>query len=224
MKYEMIYFDLDNTILDFNKSEEYALKVVFEYLDYEFKDEYVEIYRPINEKWWKLYSEGKYEKQVIVVERFREFFNEIGIKYKNYEEIAKIYLKGLSNSAFFIEGAEQFLEKLREKGVRMAIITNGDEEVQQSRAKIAKLERFFEFLLTSERAGKPKPYPDIFYLAEKISGVPISKSVYIGDNIDTDYKGAKNAKIDFILFDPNDKYNLNIKKVKRHEELVDYLL
>ena len=32
MKYEMIYFDLDNTILDFSKSEEFALKKIFEFL------------------------------------------------------------------------------------------------------------------------------------------------------------------------------------------------
>jgi putative hydrolase of the HAD superfamily len=219
MKYEMIYFDLDNTILDFDKSEEYALKSVFEYLNIRYDESYIEIYRPINEKWWKLFSEGKYKKEVIVVERFREFFEKIGVFNLNFNEVAKVYLKGLSSVAFFIEGAEEFLGKLKEKGFRMAAITNGVESVQQKRAKIAKLDRFFEFVLTSEKVGKPKPEPDIFFYAEKLSNVPLSRSIYIGDNIETDYEGAKKAKLDFILFDPKNKFGNNIKKVENYKEL-----
>jgi len=224
MKYKMIYFDLDNTILDFNKSEEFALKKIFEFLKLNFKDECLNIYKPINEKWWRLFSEGKFPKDVIVVKRFQEFFETININLDNYEEISKFYLKALSNAAFFIEGAEEFLKILKEKGIRMAAITNGVESVQQNRAKIAKLNRFFEFILTSEKAGKPKPEPDIFYHAEKLSKVPLSKSVYVGDNIETDYEGAKRANLDFILFDPENKFNVNIKKAKNFSELYELLI
>jgi putative hydrolase of the HAD superfamily len=224
MKYKMIYFDLDNTILDFNKSEEFALKKIFEFLKLNFKDEYLNIYKPINEKWWRLFSEGKFPKDVIVVKRFQEFFETININLDNYEEISKFYLKALSNAAFFIEGAEEFLKTIKEKGIRMAAITNGVESVQQNRAKIAKLNRFFEFILTSEKVGKPKPEPDIFYYAEKLSKVPLSKSVYVGDNIETDYEGAKRANLDFILFDPENKFNVNIKKAKNFSELYELLI
>lgn len=224
MKYKIIYFDLDNTILDFNKSEEFALKKIFEFLKLNFKDEYLNIYKPINEKWWRLFSEGKFPKDVIVVKRFQEFFETININLDNYEEISKFYLKALSNAAFFIEGAEEFLKILKEKGIRMAAITNGVESVQQNRAKIAKLNRFFEFILTSEKVGKPKPEPDIFYYAEKLSKVPLSKSVYVGDNIETDYEGAKRANLDFILFDPENKFNVNIKKAKNFSELYELLI
>jgi putative hydrolase of the HAD superfamily len=224
MKYKMIYFDLDNTILDFNKSEEFALKKIFEFLKLNFKDEYLNIYKPINEKWWRLFSEGKFPKDVIVVKRFQEFFETININLDNYEEISKFYLKALSNAAFFIDGAEEFLKTIKEKGIRMAAITNGVESVQQNRAKIAKLNRFFEFILTSEKVGKPKPEPDIFYFAEKLSKVPLSKSVYVGDNIETDYEGAKRANLDFILFDPENKFNVNIKKAKNFSELYELLI
>lgn len=224
MKYKIIYFDLDNTILDFNKSEEFALKKIFEFLKLNFKDEYLNIYKPINEKWWRLFSEGKFPKDVIVVKRFQEFFETININLDNYEEISKFYLKALSNAAFFIDGAEEFLKTIKEKGIRMAAITNGVESVQQNRAKIAKLNRFFEFILTSEKVGKPKPEPDIFYFAEKLSKVPLSKSVYVGDNIETDYEGAKRANLDFILFDPENKFNVNIKKAKNFSELYELLI
>ncbi|MBO8161578.1 MAG: noncanonical pyrimidine nucleotidase, YjjG family [Thermosipho sp. (in: Bacteria)] len=224
MKYKMIYFDLDNTILDFNKAEKYALKKIFEHLNLEFEDKYISIYKPINEKWWKLFSERKFPKEVITIERFREFFKELKIELEDYETISKLYLKNLSNAAFFIEGAEELLHNLKSKGFRMAIITNGVEFVQQNRFKLGKLDRFFEFILTSEKVGKPKPEPDIFFFAEKISKVSLSNSIYIGDNIETDYEGAKRANIDFILFDPEDKFNIDCKKAKSYKELYKMLI
>ncbi|MBT1248111.1 MULTISPECIES: YjjG family noncanonical pyrimidine nucleotidase [unclassified Thermosipho (in: thermotogales)] len=222
---KMIYFDLDNTILDFDKSEEYALRNVFGHIGVLYKKEYLEIYRPINEKWWRLFSEGKYEKEIIVVERFREFFENVGISLKDYNEIAKIYLEGLSNSAFFIDGAEEFLGKLKKLQLKMAVLTNGVEYVQQRRSKLARLDRFFEFILTSEKVGNPKPNPDIFYYAQELSNVPLKNSIYVGDNVETDFEGAKNANVDFILFDYKGRYKeVNCKKAKDYEELYLKLL
>ncbi|SHH45105.1 YjjG family noncanonical pyrimidine nucleotidase [Thermosipho atlanticus] len=219
MKYTMIYFDLDNTILDFDKSEEYALKKVFEYFKLDFQKEFLGIYKTINEKWWKLFAEGKYPKETIVVERFKEFFNNIGINLKDYKKVSEIYLEHLSNAAIFIDGAEEFLYSLKSLGFRMAAITNGVDSVQQNRSKIARLDRFFEFVLTSEKVGKPKPEPDIFFYAEQITKIPLSESLYIGDKIETDYEGAKRANIDFILYDPKNKYNVDCKKATSYEEL-----
>ncbi|APT75546.1 haloacid dehalogenase [Marinitoga sp. 1137] len=226
MKYEIVYFDLDHTLLDFPKSERYALFEVLKSLNVEPKEEFIEIYVPINEKWWKLFSEGKYPKEVIIVERFKEFFKEAGInKDVDFQKISNLYLEKLSKAGFFFDGAEEFLFKLREMGQRMAAITNGVEKVQQGRSKILKLDRFFEFVLTSEKAGKPKPDPIIFYKAAEISGVPIEKSIYIGDNPDSDYLGAKNAGMDFILYDPEDIHqDLQCKRVRNYEEILRELL
>ncbi|ABR30914.1 haloacid dehalogenase [Thermosipho melanesiensis] len=221
----MLYFDLDNTILNFDKSEEFALKKVFEFINIPYKEDYLNIYRPINEKWWRLFSEEKYKKEVIVVERFREFFQNVGIVWNDLEKIARVYLEGLSNSAFFIDGAEKFLSDMKSKGFRMAILTNGVEYVQQKRFKVAKLDRFFDFILTSERVGKPKPNPDIFFYAKKLSKVPLKESVYIGDNFETDFEGARNANLDFILFDFRDRYkDVQCDKVKDYVGLYMRLL
>ncbi|MBM7559962.1 YjjG family noncanonical pyrimidine nucleotidase [Marinitoga litoralis] len=225
MKYEIVYFDLDHTLLDFEKSEKYALFEVLKELNLPTKDEYLEIYKPINEKWWKLFSEGKFPKEIIIVERFKEFFNVIGIDGNiNYNKISDLYLENLSHLGFFLNGAKELLEELKRINQRMAAITNGVEKVQQGRSKSLNLENYFEFILTSEKVGKPKPYPLIFFEAAKIANVPIEKSIYIGDNPDSDYLGAKNAGMDFILFDPENKHNLDCIKVKNYDELLKLLI
>ncbi|KLO23746.1 haloacid dehalogenase [Marinitoga sp. 1197] len=225
MKYEIVYFDLDHTILDFEKSEKIALFNTLKHFSIEPREEYLEIYKPINEKWWKLFSEKKYPKEIIVIERFKEFFHNIGYNSTiEFKKASEIYLDNLSNLGFFLPGAKDLLEELKSFNQRMAAITNGVEKVQKGRSKALNLEKYFEFILTSEKVGKPKPDPLIFYEAEKLSGVSIKSSVYIGDNPDSDYIGAKNAGMDFILYDPHNNHSeLNCKKVSNYIELLKLL-
>ncbi|WP_206076341.1 HAD family hydrolase [Marinitoga lauensis] len=168
----------------------------------------------------------KYPKEVIVIERFKEFFEKIGLDSKyDIKEASNIYLENLSHLGFFFEGAENLLNKLKQRGQRMAAITNGVEKVQQGRSKALNLQNYFEFILTSEKVGKPKPDPLIFYEAAKLSGVPIENSVYIGDNPDSDYLGAKNAGMDFILYDPKSIHtHLDCKKATDYSDLLSTLI
>ncbi|TYB93759.1 MAG: noncanonical pyrimidine nucleotidase, YjjG family [Kosmotoga sp.] len=224
MKYEMVYFDLDNTLLDFNKSQREALKRSMKRYGLIVDEKMQELYEKINEKWWSYFAQGKYEKDYIVVTRFKEFFEAAGIKNADPKKTSKEYLDELSKLAFFMPGAEKALKYLKQKGQRMAVITNGVERVQQGRSKKVNLDRFIEFVLTSERVGKPKPEPEIFFEASKRSGVPLEKSIYIGDNPDSDLQGAQRAGIDFILFDSDDKaIELDCTIAKNFDEVIRFL-
>jgi len=201
----MVYFDLDNTLLDFNKSQREALKRSMKRYGLIVDEKMQELYEKINEKWWSYFAQGKYNKDYVVVARFEEFFEAADIKNGDPELTSKEYLDELSRLAFFMPGAENTLKYLKQKGQRMAVITNGVERVQQGRSKKLNLDKYIEFVLTSERVGKPKPEPRIFHEASKLSGVPLEKSIYIGDNPESDFQGARRAGIDFILFDKDNK-------------------
>jgi len=223
-KFEIVYFDLDNTLLDFSRSERQALNNVFKTLGLELTESDIDTYISINKKWWKLFSDGKYSKDRIVVARFEEFLKFLGINNIEPSVVANMYLEHLSQLAFFLTGAEEMLQKLKDSNQRMAVLTNGVKRVQHSRSKILNLGRYMEFVLTSEEAGKPKPDPALFILASKISGVPLNRSVYVGDDPVTDKQGAQNAGVDFILFDPKNTYNLSdIRVVHNFTELFNIL-
>lgn len=206
-KFEIVYFDLDNTLLDFSRSERQALNNVFKELGLELTESDIDTYIGINKKWWKLFSDGKFSKDRIVVARFEEFLKFLGINDIEPAIVANMYLEHLSQLAFFLAGAEEMLQKLKDSNQRMAVLTNGVKSVQHSRSKILNLDRYMEFVLTSEEAGKPKPDPALFILASKISGVPLNRSVYVGDDPVTDKQGAQNAGVGFILFDPTGTHN-----------------
>ncbi|MEN3008661.1 MAG: YjjG family noncanonical pyrimidine nucleotidase [Pseudothermotoga sp.] len=201
LNYRMVYFDLDGTLLDFARSEREALTAVFSTHGVFLTEKEIETYVEINKKWWKFFSEGRFSKEEIVVARFKEFISLLGRSDLNAQEISWQYLRKLSQTAHFLPGAEAFLERMKAFGFRMAVLSNGVQMVQENRAKLLKLERFFEFILTSEVAGKPKPDPTMFFVASSKSGVPLKESVYVGDDPIIDFLAAKNAGTDFILID-----------------------
>ena len=225
MPYEIVYFDLDHTLLDFDRGEREALVLTLRNFGYSVSQEEIVLYNSINKKWWAYLQNGKFNKDTIVIGRFREFLNEISLKAP-VEEVSKMYLEELSVRAYFLPGAEEFLKTLNEMGQRMAGISNGVQRVQRRRSAIVGMERFLEFVVTSEEVGAPKPDPKIFFEAVKRSGVPIGTSVYVGDNLESDYAGALNAGMRFIWYAPD--YTIPppeglTMRARDYEELILYL-
>lgn len=204
LKYEIVYFDLDHTLLDFDRGEREALLESIENFGRTPSIDEIGLYNTINKKWWGYLQEGKFDKDTIVVGRFEEYLNEISLAVPP-EEVAMMYLEKLSSRAYFLHGAEELLENLKKLGQRMAGISNGVQEVQRRRSAIVGMERFLDFVVTSEEVGAPKPDPKIFYDAASRSKVPIENSIYIGDNLDSDYKGAMNSGMKFIWYAPDRK-------------------
>ncbi|HNS66565.1 conserved protein of unknown function [Mesotoga infera] len=200
-RYRMYFFDLDHTILDFERSESEALIEVFKSRGVTLSSSQVESYRQINRKWWSMLEKGAVSKERVVVERFEEFCRLIDINF-DANDLNEEYLMGLSNRAYFLPGAEEFLHQFKNAGRRMAIITNGVYRVQLNKFRIASLHRFFEFSLSSEEAGYAKPDPRIFAVALEKAGVQKDEAVYIGDSLESDFSGAQKAGIDFIWINP----------------------
>lgn len=89
------------------------------------------------------------------------------------------------------DGIGQALDKLKERGVEVAIVSNKPDFAV---SKIA--ERFFSrwsSLSVGEREGiRRKPYPDSIFSAMKQMGTAVDNSVYVGDS-EVDIEAAHNA-------------------------------
>ncbi|WP_236609223.1 YjjG family noncanonical pyrimidine nucleotidase [Mesotoga prima] len=223
-KYKMYFFDLDHTILDFERSEVESLLELFKARDIDLSEEQVRSYQSINSKWWGYLEKGTRNKEEVVVGRFREYCDSIDVSF-DPEELNDEYLTRLSRKAYFLPGAREFLTTLRRQGKRMAIITNGVYRVQHNRFLSAGLPEFFEFSLSSEEAGVAKPDPGIFHEAIRRAGVQRNEVVYIGDSLESDYRGAENAGIDFIWFGKHVRRNKGPVNIARnYDELLMLLV
>ena len=132
--YKTILLDIDNTLFDYLKAENYAVRTTFE--DFGFftsvnKSKFEEVkkeYRNINELLWEKLEKGKITSTELKIERFRILFEKINLKY-SAEEFSKQYLKRLGEGAFLFDGAEELCRYLHGK-YKLGIITNGMKEVQ----------------------------------------------------------------------------------------------
>jgi putative hydrolase of the HAD superfamily len=114
-------------------------------------------------------------------------------------EMSRFADEQLVAHSFLLDDTAPVLERLRRAGLRVGIVTNGFPEVQ--RGKIARhgLDALVDFAVVSGEAGVHKPNPAIFELALANAGVPAQRAVFVGDQPDSDIKGAQGAGIQAIL-------------------------
>jgi len=197
-----VFFDLDHTLWDFEKNSALTFKHVFEKnnIDVSHSD-FIDVYVPINAKFWKLYRDDKITQQELRYGRLREAFMAIGYEVNDglLHTISEEYVDNLPNFNHLYEGAIEILEYLKPK-YSLHIITNGFHEVQKGKLKNSNLEQYFVTVTNSETAGCKKPSPVIFECALKAANAEKHHSIMIGDCIEADVQGAINCGLSAIYF------------------------
>lgn len=207
MNYDWLLFDADNTILDFNEAQRFALAQSLAGIGVEYQSAHNIIYDQINRNCWRAYEEGTLDKKQLRSKRFQLFFMEIGLK-EDERAFGENYLLHLSESTAMMEGAIELLHYLKEK-YQLALVTNGIKEVQRSRLKQTGLNDYFSFIAISDEIGVAKPHADFFHHVFKgIDHPSKERTLIIGDNLNADIKGGLNFGIDacWFNFDHRERY------------------
>lgn len=202
--YEHLFFDLDNTLWNFDANSGLAMRQTLEQNNLlsllpSFQ-EFFEVYEPINQSLWNDYHLRKISKQELIVERFSRSFVHFGISGINWAGLNHFYLENMALQTTLFTGTIETLRALRERGYRMHIITNGFKEVQRKKLENCGLTNFFYKVFISEEIQTTKPHREIFEYALKSVNAPKKKSVMIGDSWETDIEGALSFGMDQIMF------------------------
>lgn len=225
-----IFFDLDHTLWDFEKNSEEALSEIIyacqKDCGFDFTlQEFLDVYKPLNELMWKLYRENKITKEDLRIRRFGDALIQFGITdLKIAEHIADEYVKISPRKTNLFPHTIDALNYLSKK-YKLHIITNGFAEIQSTKLKTSKIDIFFNEVITSEAIGVKKPHPHIFSYALETANTTYSESLMIGDNYDADILGAINSNIPAIYFnmDIKDEIHENVKQITSLKELINLL-
>ncbi len=206
MKYSHLFFDLDNTLWDFNANSYDALYEALKKMDLLDKvggyDRYFSIYYEVNERLWELYRDNKITKNILRGLRFEESLELNHTPMPGIgDTLNEAYLTEMPKQLKLVPGALEVLDYLHYK-YRMSIITNGFREVQVDKLIQTGLQKFFEKVFISEEIGAQKPHRKIFEHAVKSMNAPKRKSLMIGDSWDADIVGAKLFGIDQVYYCP----------------------
>lgn len=195
-KYTTLLFDLDNTLLDFTRSEYVCIKELFYESGLPCDDAAIKRYSEINDMYWKAFERGEIRAEQIYTGRFETFAAEKNVKL-NPESLAKGYLEKLSNCVIKMPYCDEILSYCKEKGYTLAVITNGIPKCQRGRIGLSGIDNYISHLFISQEIGVPKPKVAFFdKVFAEIEEKDKSKILVIGDSPTSDIKGAVNVGID----------------------------
>ena len=188
----VIFFDLDDTIVAFDGVSTPLWRELCE--DYEQQTgklralDLFEAIRRTSRWYWSdkdRHREGRLDientRRQIVEQVFMELENN---NFEDAHAIADNYSRLRMERMTIFPGAKETLEILHERGVRLALITNGDSAGQNAKIDRFQLRPYFEHTFVEGEVGFGKPEPRIYQLAMDKLNVTPQEVWMVGDNLE----------------------------------------
>lgn len=222
-----IFFDLDRTLWDFEKNSKEALRELHVEFGLDQKiafDAFFARYKRINGALWGKYRRNKITKEKLRTQRFEDALLSFDIDPAPIaHDLGLAYIRNSPQKKMLIPGTVELLDDLSQK-YQLHIITNGFEEVQHIKLKNCGIDHYFDIVVCSEQVGVQKPHPKVYEYALEQSGAHPEISLMIGDDYEADVKGAHEAGLHTIWFNPNKNSRLhNFVEVKMLREIRNFL-
>ncbi|MGZ4123513.1 MAG: YjjG family noncanonical pyrimidine nucleotidase [Tumebacillaceae bacterium] len=205
-KYRTLFFDVDDTLLDFGAAEKGALHLLFEEHKMPLTPEIEAQYKEINQGLWKSFEEGNIHRDEVVNTRFSLLFQKYGHEVDGvlFEQKYRGYLE---EGHQLIHGALELITAIQNH-FDLYIVTNGVSKTQDKRLRTSGLHPLFKGIFVSEDAGYQKPMKEFFeYAFARIPDFEAEHALIIGDSLTADMRGGQLAGLDTCWFNPNGKPN-----------------
>lgn len=203
-----LLWDIDGTLLNFEKAERYAIRKCFEIFGIgECTDEMILNYSKINKSYWERLERGEITKPQVLRGRFEEFFKSENIDFNRIDDFNREYQVRLSDKIFFCDNAYELVMSLKGK-VRQYAVTNGTLLAQSKKLKQSGLDKIFDGVFISDEVGFEKPSIEFFDAVwEKIGKHDKNEVMIVGDSLSSDMKGGNNAGILCCWYNPDGAEN-----------------
>ncbi|GAC1429780.1 MAG: YjjG family noncanonical pyrimidine nucleotidase [Chitinophagaceae bacterium] len=200
--YKHLFFDLDHTLWDFEANSRQTLESL--YLSMHLKEKGVDnleqfnkSYQVHNEKLWDRYRKGFIKTEELRWKRMWLTLLDFKIgDEKLAREMGVVFLDLLPTRKILFPYAIEILQYLTRKKYVLHLITNGFENIQHAKLRNAGLDIFFKEIITSEGSNSLKPHKAIFDYALQKTRAAVNESIMLGDDIDVDIAGAREAGFD----------------------------
>jgi HAD superfamily hydrolase (TIGR01509 family) len=206
---EMVWFDLDDTLYDHSYSVARAMeRIRAEYPAFSGHQphELAVLYNQALNEVYLEYLRGNIDFAEMRRRKLHRFFHAAGIPEPGAPDNAEFHR--VYDEAYCVErratpGSIEAVRHLQERGIGVAVLTNGTQRIQEEKLRIIGLTSLLPCLLTSDKAGATKPDPEIFEWALRQSKCAAHCVLMIGDNLQNDVEGALRAGIRAAHYSPS---------------------
>ncbi len=198
-----ILLDLDNTLYDYEPANKSGIDACFKVLRRRFR---------LSEKDLEcMYAEARREIKSslggIAASHSRLLYFQVLLeKYLGRTDVAltlrmeEIFWKSFFRKMNLRAGVKTFLSICRKKGIKICLVTDLTARIQMEKVKSLSVDKYLDFVVSSEEAGRDKPHKAIFSLALKKLKLGPKECILIGDDLEKDVFGAKALGIRTVLF------------------------
>lgn len=192
-----VCFDVDATLVDYEASTRAGL---LELLGTD--DAWVD-WCALTDQHYEGYLAGRIGFEPMLQQRTKDFFARRGEFLCDGEVIRREERRraAVRRSWRLFDDALPCLRALRNLGLRLAAITNAAGEHQRAKLDALGLKSAFDVVLISGEIGVAKPHRAIFRRACHALGVHPGQAVHVGDRLDTDAVGARDAGLHGVWLD-----------------------
>tara|TARA_B100000470_G_scaffold49930_1_gene37236 strand:+ start:3761 stop:4444 length:684 start_codon:yes stop_codon:yes gene_type:complete len=185
-----VIFDLDNTLLDFMKMKEYAVKaaiagMIEAGLDIDNEESYKTII--------SIYEKEGWENQQVFNYFLDRTIGEVNNKYLAAAIVA--YRRAREANLLLYPNVNHTLVELMKIGIKLAVVSDAPSREAWMRIYYLNLHHHFDIVLTFDDTNARKPSPIPFQMALKELKTEPSETLMVGDWPERDVAGANNLGI-----------------------------
>lgn len=217
--YDVIWFDLDDTLMDFKKTQMDAFEGLCQALGFIDPKAWAglnQLYEQFNHPLWKQLEAGTIGMDFLRFSRIHQFLLAVEERdlwpsartaaqlalARDTQAVADYYEALLGRGDTLLEGAQSLIERLSPH-YRIGLITNGIGHVQRARLSQSPITQYLEAVVISELAGASKPAKAIFeHTAEVMALKPSDRILMVGDSLISDIAGGNGYGIDTCWYNP----------------------
>ncbi|WP_201763914.1 HAD family hydrolase [Archaeoglobus sulfaticallidus] len=178
-KVRAVIFDMDNTLFDFVEAKLRACRAVVEHLGAGDEEELL-----------RYFLRGMHGFEDL--ENIADYMLDKGVySQEKYEECCRIYEEVKLNSIEPYPHVRETLERLRDLGLKLAVVTDAMNGHAVSRLRKAGLLHYFDVVVSADMTGKRKPEPDSIKFALEKLGVDAKEAILVGDSVRRDIEAGK---------------------------------
>lgn len=193
--YDIVLLDADETVYDFKRAEKTAVSLTLQRFGVTPSDEVVRLYSEINLGCWKALERGELGRDELKSYRFQKLFEQLGAAPVDYAAVNETYEGNLSQQAWLLDGALEFVQKLHEY-CKIYMATNGLTVPQTGRFNRAAFKPYVDGIYISEQIGVSKPEKAYFdYIFDDLNITDKSRVIMVGDSLTSDMLGGRNAGV-----------------------------
>ena len=207
-----LFIDIDDTILDFVGYVKETMKIGFGKFGLpEYEPWMYDVFHEKNGELWRGLERGELTFEDIKRNRWNRIFEALGIEGDG-QAFEEFFRACLHDSGILMPGAKETLESFSSRYMLFAA-SNGPEDQQRNRLKVAGIDTLFIDVFTSGGLGASKPTKDFFdKCMEKVNSytanhnlpqVEREEILMIGDSLTSDINGAVTYGLKCCLFDPS---------------------